>query len=68
MEEFAPMVVNLILPIVMNGDQGIAGLWAYLDPGSGSLALQVLLAGLMSAGFCLRSWVRHLREAFTTKN
>ena len=62
------MLINLILPIAMNTEQGIPGLWAYLDPGSGSLALQVLLAGLLSAGFCLRSWVRHLRDAFTTKN
>jgi hypothetical protein len=62
------MLADVVFPMLMNGNQGIAVLWAYLDPGSGSLAIQVLLAGLLSAGFCLRSWVRQLREAFTTKN
>jgi hypothetical protein len=54
--------------MVTGCDQGIAALWGYLDPGSGSVALQILLAGVLSAGFCLRDWVRQLKEAFTTKN
>lgn len=62
------MIVNVVLPMITSCDQGIAALWGYLDPGSGSVALQILLAGLLSAGFCLRSWLRQLKEAFTTKN
>jgi hypothetical protein len=62
------MLSNVVLPMISNCDQRIALVWGYLDPGSGSLALQILLAGLLSAGFCLRSWVRQLKEAFTTKN
>jgi hypothetical protein len=62
------MISNVVLPLLTSCDQGVAALLAYLDPGSGSVALQILLAGLLSAGFCLRSWVRQLREAFTTKN
>jgi len=62
------MLTNLALPVVLSWSGGFAGVWAYLDPGSGSLALQILLAGLLSAGFCLRTWVRQLREAFTTKH
>ncbi len=62
------MIANVVLPMLTSCDHGIAGLWGYLDPGSGSIALQILLAGLLSAGFCVRSWVRQLKEAFTTKN
>lgn len=33
--------------------------WAYIDPGSGSMAYQVLLAGLLAAGFLFRkAWAR----------
>jgi hypothetical protein len=38
------------------------GLWGYLDPGSGSMAFQLLLAGLLSTSFFLRSWAKHLRD------
>jgi hypothetical protein len=62
------MIGNVVLPMIAGVDQGIAALWGYLDPGSGSVALQILLAGLLSAGFCLRTWVRQLKDAFTTKN
>jgi hypothetical protein len=36
-------------------------LWAYLDPGTGSMLLQVLIAGLLSTSFFVKSWVRQLR-------
>jgi hypothetical protein len=62
------MVTSIALPVILSWGGGFAGLWGYLDPGSGSVALQILLAGLLSAGFCLRSWIRHLKESFTTKN
>ena len=33
--------------------------WAYIDPGSGSMAYQVLLAGALAAGFLFRRlWAR----------
>lgn len=39
-------------------------LWAYLDPGMGSMVLQVLVAGLLSSSFFLKSWARQVRDAF----
>jgi hypothetical protein len=44
--------------------QGIPYLWSYLDPGMGSMVLQVLLAGLLSSTFLLKSWARQIRDAF----
>jgi hypothetical protein len=45
----------------------VPGLWAYLDPGMGSMVLQVLLAGLLSSSFFVKSWARQVREAVWTK-
>jgi hypothetical protein len=42
--------------------------WGYLDPGSGSIILQILLAGLLSSAFFLKSWVRQLRVVLSSKN
>lgn len=36
--------------------------WGYLDPGSGSMLLQVLLAGLLSSSFFVKSWIRQIRD------
>jgi len=36
--------------------------WAYLDPGSGSMLFQVLIAGLLSALFCARSALFELKS------
>jgi hypothetical protein len=44
--------------------QAAPHLWAYLDPGMGSMVLQVLAAGLLSASFFLKTWVRQIRETF----
>jgi len=38
-------------------------LLAYLDPGSGSLLLQVMIAGLLSGMFFMRSSVVVIRES-----
>ena len=46
--------------------QAIPQLWGYLDPGTGSMVLQVLLAGLLSTSFFLKSWIRHVRNAIWT--
>ncbi len=40
-------------------------LWAYLDPGSGSMLFQVLIAGLLSAMFCARSFLAQLRASLS---
>jgi hypothetical protein len=45
--------------------QATPGLWAYLDPGTGSMLLQFLLAGLLSSAFFVKTWVRQLRGALT---
>jgi len=47
--------------------QAAPGLWAYLDPGMGSMVLQVLLAGLLSSSFFLKSWARQVREMVWAK-
>lgn len=47
--------------------QTAPGLWAYLDPGMGSMVLQVLLAGLLSSSFFLKTWARQVRELVWTK-
>ncbi len=33
---------------------------AYLDPGTGSMAFQILVASLLSTSFFLKNWVRQL--------
>ena len=41
--------------------------WAYLDPGSGSMILQVLFAGMLSSAFFLKSWLRQFRAGLSSK-
>jgi hypothetical protein len=40
-------------------------LFAYLDPGSGSLLLQVLIAGMLSSLFFLKSTFLMVRTSFS---
>jgi hypothetical protein len=42
--------------------------WAYLDPGSGSMMLQILLAGVLSSAFFVKSWFRNIRNVVRFKN
>jgi hypothetical protein len=42
-------------------------LWGYLDPGTGSMVFQVLVAGLFTTSFFLRSWVRYVRDGLLLK-
>jgi hypothetical protein len=42
---------------------GFPRIWAYLDPGTGSMLFQVLIAGLLSALFCAKSSLLSLRNA-----
>jgi hypothetical protein len=51
----------LFLPIA----EHVPMLLAYLDPGSGSLLLQVLIAGLLSSLFFLKSSFMMVRTSFS---
>ncbi len=44
-----------------------SSLWAYLDPGMGSMVFQVLVAGLLSSSFFLKSWMRSFRDGVWVK-
>jgi hypothetical protein len=41
----------------------LSTIWAYLDPGAGSVVLQVLLAGMLSSMFFMKSWIRQFRDS-----
>lgn len=41
-------------------DMSAPSLWAYLDPGTGSMLFQVLIAGILSAAFFARSTLQWL--------
>ena len=49
--------------LTSGGSDGLPWIWAYLDPGTGSMLFQVLIAGLLSALFCARSSYLNLRNA-----
>ena len=55
------MMADAFVPFML----GPNGLWGYLDPGSGSVLFQILIAGLMSGLFCLRSSVQGLKRVFS---
>jgi hypothetical protein len=40
----------------------------YLDPGSGSMLLQIMFAGALSGMFFMKTWFRQLRSTMTLKN
>ncbi len=40
---------------------------AYLDPGTGSMALQLLVAGLLGAIFTIKTWWRSILGFFSKK-
>jgi tRNA1(Val) A37 N6-methylase TrmN6 len=42
--------------------------WAYLDPGAGSIMLQILLASILSSAFFLKTWFRQVREGLLIRN
>jgi hypothetical protein len=54
-----PTLFSLGLSWNPAGLSKVQPLFAYLDPGSGSMALQVIIAGLLSSAFFLKSsWTR----------
>jgi hypothetical protein len=48
--------------------ESLPHIWGYLDPGSGSMILQVMFAGMLSSAFFLRSWLRQFRAGLSSKN
>lgn len=38
---------------------------AYLDPGSGSFLIQLLIAGLVGAGFLIKAYWKKIKALFT---
>jgi hypothetical protein len=53
--------------IVETAIQAAPRLWGYLDPGMGSMVFQVLVAGLLSTSFFLKSWIRQIRDTLWVK-
>ena len=45
-----------------------AHVWAYLDPGAGSMMLQILLASMLSSAFFMKTWIRQVREGLLIRN
>ncbi len=49
-------VVNLLAPALRPQ--------AYLDPGSGSFLIQLLIAGLVGAGFLIKAYWKKIKKLF----
>ena len=43
-------------------------IWAYLDPGAGSMVLQILLASVLSSAFFVKTWIRQFRGVLLLRN
>ena len=48
--------------------ESLPHIWAYLDPGAGSMMLQILLASVLSSAFFLKTWFRQVREVVLIRN
>ena len=46
----------------------IPQVWSYLDPGAGSMMLQILLAGMLSSAFFVKTWIRQLRAGLLARH
>ncbi len=55
-----PQLTSLLISGIASSS---APVWAYLDPGSGSMLFQVLIAGLLSTMFCAKSFLAQLRAS-----
>jgi hypothetical protein len=55
------MFSNLNLTAFSNCLDGVVPLLAYLDPGSGSMFLQILIASLLSGAFFVRSTLTQVK-------
>ncbi len=61
------MVDREILDITRMASTAMPRLWGYLDPGMGSMVFQVVLAGVLSASFFLKTWARQVRDVLVLK-
>ena len=56
-------MMSEIVSLLAGGGRGFSPwIWGYLDPGSGSMLFQILIAGLLSGLFCARSSYLKLRD------
>jgi hypothetical protein len=62
------MVMFVSGGVLSSAAQAIPLFWGYLDPGSGSMMLQILLAGAVSSAFFVKSWFRQIRNVVRFKN
>jgi hypothetical protein len=46
----------------------IPHVWSYLDPGAGSMMLQILLASMLSSAFFVKTWIRQLRAGLLARH
>jgi hypothetical protein len=57
-------IMSGIISFLAGGGPGSAPwMWAYLDPGSGSMLFQIIIAGLLSGVFCARSSFLKLKDS-----
>jgi len=62
-KEESSMLPWIVFLAVDDGPGFLPCLFAYLDPGSGSMLFQILIAGLLSALFCCRCTLLELKSA-----
>jgi hypothetical protein len=56
-------MMSIMASVLSSGVFQGSQIWAYLDPSTGSMLFQVLMAGLLSALFCARSSYLNLKNA-----
>jgi hypothetical protein len=61
------MMINLSASLLSSLLQTLPLNFSYLDPGTGSMMLQILLAGALSTSFFVKSWIRQIREVVRIK-
>lgn len=54
---FKPILLAAFIILIASGDS-----FAYLDPGTGSYMLQLLIAGLLGAGFAVKAFWKNIKS------
>jgi hypothetical protein len=52
---------SVVTVLIARAQNMLPQAWSYLDPGSGSMLFQVLIAGLLSLLYCGKSCLSYLR-------
>jgi len=55
--------VQLLSPVLEAGNP-VSGLFAYLDPGTGSFLLQMLIGGLLAGMFTMKQYWTQIKLSF----